>query len=375
MALTKMDARLFGLDLAALPVLWRDAWAQLLQCDVLRRCMPQAPLRVLGDGGDGSAPKPRLAWVRGATWHGPQEGSAHVADDAPYQAVLLPAEQALWRSLRLPATLPARALHAAVSLDVQTMSPFAPEHTLWAWAQRAAPNGAALRQIDIVITARHLVQQAIARSGAAPEPAPEVWVGAAAAGQPPLLLPGFGERLRLVREARQRLRLLLGCGVLAVLLAALAVTPSLQLRLRATHAQQQAQQLSQDTREAAALRQTLVEEAEGLQELLQRQAQQIDHVQVLAALTDVLPDHTAVQMIQFRGPALNVQGLSDNASEVVNLLGQHPGFRDVRLPSAVTRAPRSNKDHFTLQAEIDPAFFALHPQVGPPERHAQEDAP
>jgi len=364
MALTKMDARLFGLDLAALPALWRDAWAQLLQCKLLRRCMPQVPLRVLGDGSDGGDPKPRLAWVRGATWHGPQEGSVRAAD-APYQAVLLPAEQALWRSLRLPAALPARALHAAISLDVQTMSPFAPEHTLWAWAQRAAPHGAALRQIDIVITARHLVQQAIARSGVAPDLAPEVWVSAAA-GQPPLLLPGFGERPRLVREARQRLHLLLGCGVLAALLAALAVTPSLQLRLRATHAQTQAQQLSQSTREAAALRQTLVEEAEGLQELLQRQAQQIDHVQVLAALTDVLPDHTAVQMIQFRGAALNVQGLSDNASEVVNLLGQHPGFRDVRLPSAVTRAPRSNKDHFTLQAEIDPAVFALHPQEDTP---------
>jgi len=137
--------------------------------------------------------------------------------------------------------------------------------------------------------------------------------------------------------------------------------------------QQQLQQLSQGTREAVALRQTLVEEAGALEDLLQRQARQIDHVQVLAALTDVLPDHTATQLIQFRGTTLNVQGLSDNASEIVNLLGQHPGFRDVRLPSAVTRAPRSNKDHFTLQAEIDPAVFGLHPQAAPAAAH--EDTP
>jgi len=354
------DTRLFGLDLGALPALWRDAWGRCLQWLPLRRCMPAARMQLWSQG------QVRSARVRGAhlVWEPLQGGSA---TSAPYSAVLLAYEQVLWRSLRLPGTLSGKALHAAVALDVQTMSPFPPEHTLWAWAVRdeEGAHGDALRQVDIAITARHLVQQALERSGAAPQSAPEIWAEAPEQGGAPLLLPGFGERRRLAREARQRLLVLLGCVGTAALLAALAVTPSLQLRLRANDAQRQFLQLSHNSREAAALRQSLLEEAEALGELLQRPSRQIDHVQVLATLTDLLPDHTAVQMVQFQGQTLSVQGLSDNASEIVNLLARHPGFRDVRLPSAVTRAPRSEKDNFTLQARLDPAVFARHPPAAP----------
>ena len=110
---------------------------------------------------------------------------------------------------------------------------------------------------------------------------------------------------------------------------------------------------------------TGVEEIAALQKL---QREQINHLQVMAALTQLFPDDTAVQRVSFSGSKLAIQGLSSNASNVVQLMSKAPGFLEVRMPSAVTRASGSNKESYTVEAVLDPKVFGV---LASPEAEAQ----
>lgn len=363
MALMTSDAKLFGVDLSSLGRQLHDAWQQLLDLPLLRRGMPATRMQVVGAETD--------AWVRGSrlSWEMSARADGHKSP-AAYSAILVGSDQVLARTLLLP-SMPSKALHGAVELDVYTMSPFSQEQTLWAYAARGSEAGTG-QKVDVVITSRDLVEQAIAVHGfqGADNAGPEVWLQAPAG---PIMLPGFGEQRRLKREARQRVWLLLGGVAVVGLVAALAITPTAQLRLRAIDAASQLTKLAKGTSEVAARRQTMMAEAESVAELIKLQQQQLDHLRLLAMLTQLLPDDTAVQRIQFKGTKLIVNGLSDNASAVVSTLANEPGFREVRLPSAVTRVSRTSKESFVLEAMIDPAILGLH-AVAPKEPEQAPEA-
>jgi len=155
---------------------------------------------------------------------------------------------------------------------------------------------------------------------------------------------------------------------------ALAVTPSLQLRMRAIDASQQFAALTKSSAEVMAQRQELVEGGQNLGKLQERLQQQLNHLQVLAVLTKVLPDDAAAQRVVFRGTKLTVQGLTNNASNVVALLAKTPGFQDVRLPTAVTRVPGSGKENFVLEASVDPQILGLLAKTEEEKSSADADA-
>lgn len=367
MALMTSDAKLFGVDLSSLGRQLHEAWQQLADLPLLRRCMPATRMQIVDSQTD--------AWVRGnrLSWDLPVQGR-QPKRPAAYSAVLVGADQVLARTLQLP-LMPSKALRGAVELDVYTMSPFSPEQTLWAYAVRGG-DGRAGQKVDVAITSRDLLAQAMqANAGqGVGSGEPEVWLQASAG---PIMLPGFGEQRRLGREARQRIWLLCGVVVVLGLVAALAITPTAQLRLRAIDASNQFTKLAKGTSEVAAQRQAMMVEAESVSELLKLQQQQLDHLRILSLLTQLLPDDTALQRIQFKGTKLTVNGLSDNASVVVSKLAQAPGFREVRLPSAVTRAARASKESFVLEAVMDPQILGLHAvaQKEPePSAQAQEPA-
>jgi general secretion pathway protein L len=357
MALMTSDAKLFGLDLSALGRQWQEALPQMMDWPVLRRLVPASGIEVLGQKAG--------AWVRAGRWlrwQEPGQGSSVPSG----VAVLVDEGNVLSRSLRLPAMPPA-ALQGAVALDVQTMSPFSALDTVWGYVRRKAPDAAqgadpAQGPVDVVIVSRAHIDGLL--KAFADHPAlvkgvePEVW--AMSASGIPVMLDGFGEQQRLKKEAWRWRWLMLGLGTVLALALAIAATPSLQLRFRALDAQRQFTQLSRSVSEVVAARQSLAEGGQDVATLLDRQRQQLDHLRVLSALTATLPDDTAVQRIQFKGNKLTVLGLSGNVSHAVDLLSKVPGFVDVQLPSAVTRAAGTSKDSFVLEAVIDPKVFGTH---------------
>lgn len=371
MALMTSDAKLFGLDLSALARQWQEVWPQVMDWPVFRSLMPVSGVEVLGHKSG--------AWVRAGRWLRWQEARQDGALSAA-AIVLVDEGEVLSRSLRLP-VMPAAAMQGAVALDVQTMSPFSALDTVWGHARRQAPaaTGEAAQSqglVDVVIVSRAHIDKLLKEFADHPSLAkagePEVW--AMSASGIPILLPGFGEHRRLNKETWRWRWLMLGLGGVLALALAVAVTPSLQLRFQALDAQRQLTQLSRSVSDVVAARQGLAEGGQDVATLLDRQRQQLDHLRVLAALTASLPDDTAVQRIQFKGSKLTLLGLSGNVSRAVDLLSKVPGFLEVQLPSAVTRAAGTNKDSFSLEAMIDPKVFGAHASEPEPEPEAAQSA-
>lgn len=362
MGMLNSEAKLFGLDLRDLAGQLRSAWDGLGQLPWVSRFMPASRVKVI----EGNGLQPKWAWVIGGqrwTWDNhpePDPAQSDAKEKPLYTALLLDGDQQLLRTLHLP-SMPPAAIHSAMALDVQTMSPFPEEETLWAYRvhapgerERAAIPGLSL---DLCITSRTLVRQALQQSSQTAEDV-EVWGGSR---RMPILFRGFGEGRRLKHEARKRYWIWLTGAALLALVLALALTPTAQLRLRAIDARVQFQQLLEETQPVAAQRQVMTAGAQEMAQLRDQLHGQVNHLRVLAALAQAYPDDTAVQRIQFKGRQITVQGLSDNASNVVQIMNRTPGFTAVRMPSAVTKVPGSSKENYVVEAQIDTSVLGLYP--------------
>lgn len=364
MAKISADATLFGLDLSGTWAHLRQLASTLPLLQWLLRAMPGTCVTLLAADTQTTANKQVL--LRGSSWLA--DDSSPIAQEGQSQpsrfsALLLPDDLVLTRSLSLP-PLSQADLAAAVQLQVLTHTPFAEQDTVSAYS---AQSNAATHQVQVQLvlasrTAIQALQQQVI-DGHQLVQAPEVWAPTAHGA---VLCPGWGEQPRLRHERLQRWRLLASGLVLLSLLLALALTPSLKLRQQVLQAQQQTQALVQQTTEVAAQRQAFMTQVQTISALAPQLTEQVDPLKVLLTVTQRLPDDSALQSLTLEGKRVSMQGISDNASRVQELLSDEPGFRSVRLPSAITR--EGEKERFVLEAELDPAHFALWqlPQEGAP---------
>lgn len=342
------DTRLFGLDLGALATEWRQAWAHALRSPWLSWLTPEAVVALRQADGE------RSLWWNGARLDGP-------VPKAPvrFQAVELPESLLLTRTLTLPAVMARADLASALALQAQALSPFPADDLVWGWRLRA--GHASTRQADLVLASRrqiagHLQGHAAAQSTG---PAPEVWALLPAAGAP-LVLPGYGEGARRAWAVRGRwLRGALLALALA-LLAAIALTPTLQLRARAIEAVRAYDEVARATPALVQQREQLLRTADKLGTLSGQLAARIEPLRVLDRLTAALPDDAALQGLSLKGNKVTITGLANNSSALMQVLGQLSGVRDVRAPGAATRTGGANsRENFVIEFTLEPQEFGV----------------
>ncbi len=345
MSSSSYDLRLFGIDLRDVWGDLRRSWQSLHRLPLLAWLTPSTTVRLLQADG-------RTSWWRDGKL------SARASEQTRFVAIELPEERILRRSWVLPAMSDAQTA-AAVALELRNNSPFAPDDVVWGYSCRAAAPGGV--QVTAVLASRahiaqYLPQQARRLAGLTAPAQPELW--ALATGQAPLVIAGFGEGLR-ERYIRQWRRvgyalLLLVCA----LLAALAVTPSVQLYLRARDAVAAYDAVQARTVPLAQQREALLRTSERLATVGELLARQVDPLWAMDLLTRALPDNTALLSLQLQGFKANIAGQTSNAAELMQHLGAHAGMRDVRAPSAATRPLGTSKESFTLELTLDPPAAA-----------------
>lgn len=334
MALTldRSSLRLFGVDLAAVPAYLRDGWAEAMGWPAFRWLTPEEPIRVIE--ADGTEVVRQGVSTRRVT-----------APARPrFSAVELAEDTVLRRSLVLP-QLNKDELRQAVELDVHAASPFPEGEAVWGW--RAEP-GDRLR-VEIALTSRRLVEQQIeAQRSRLGGVLPEVWVG----GERPLVLPGYGEAARMARLGRMRLALVGLLSAAAVLLAALAVTPTVQLRERALEAIGKSEELARAVKPQVQMRDELVRLAEQARLLGKASEQRQDVVALIDQITRQLPDDAVLSRLEIAAGTVKLSGQADSAVQLLQTLGANPAFRDVRAPSGIVRAPAGGKEGFTIEFRV-----------------------
>lgn len=330
--LDRSSLRLFGVDLAGVPGYLRDGWAEALRWPVFRWLTPDAPIRVFRADGSES--------VR----HGVSARSISPPGEVRFCAVELAEDTVLRRSLVLP-RLTDEEVRQAVELDVRAASPFPEDEVVWGYD---VERGERLR-VDIALTSRPLIERQLEairpRLGGV---SPEVWVG----GARPIVVPGYGETARLESARRLRLTLFALLALAALLLAALAVSPTLQLRERALDALRKNDELSRAVAPQVQMRAEIARLGEQIALLRKASEQRQDVVALLDQVTRQLPDDVVLNRLEMSGATVKITGQADNAAQLLQTLGTNPAFREVRAPAGITRAPAGSREGFTIEFRV-----------------------
>jgi general secretion pathway protein L len=351
--------RFFGMDTHKLRQTLAQAWAELRDGPILDWFTPEA--RVRWSRADGT----QEVWLArgGQMRRGKADGSNTTGS---FTAVEVPDTIVLRRHMMLPRLNPA-ATAQAIALEASAHSPFPPNELVW--GARSTPDGQRRGGLDVemVLASRGLIQQHFAaQPGAAALEDSEVWCLSERADEP-IALAGFAEpRRQRVQRRGCNLNLTLMVSAL-VLLGAIAISPSLQLRARALVAMQDYQRLARVAAPALAQRESLVRSQDQLAELRTILGEQADTLQIMELLTRVLPDDSSLLTLQVQGLKITLTGQTANSAALLERLGKEPGLREVRAPTAATRPPGATKETFTIEAQVDPAVLqqaAVSPQRG-----------
>lgn len=328
------DLRLFGLNLQPL---WQDAkasWQAMARWSIVRWLSPTTAVRVvLGqDGG------PQL-------WRGGRQvrvASAAAVAAARYVAVLLPEELLLRRQVHLP-KLTVDQAQQALALDAQASSPFGTEQLLHVHTWQSSHQG---RRAELVLTSRALVDAHLSQFGLDPART-EVWVPMA--DDRAAVLPGYGEGRRERHMRFGRWLAVLLAALCVMWLAAMAVTPTLQLRVRALQAVQAFDALAQQAAPVVAQREAMLLAQARAQQVQAIQAKGVEVLPVLSTLTRALPDESSLLTLQVQGQSVRMTGQTPNAAELMKQLGTVERVANVTAPSPATRPPGATKESFNIE--------------------------
>lgn len=331
--------KLFGLDLRSL---WRELWLpwrRAFEWPVLAWLTPEQVVRLAHDNGEQSF------WRLGT---GARKLAAREAGTA--RAIELPEDMVLRRTLHLPAVA-ASDIDSAVALEMQRLSPF-PAGDL-VWGHRTSPPQAGVLRVQAAQASRRQVEALLRERGSSEVDAssPEAWV--LAEGGQPIVLRGFGEAARLRRMAAWRRASVCLLALAAMLLMAIAITPTLQLRQRALEAVEASATLHRRAEPTMRQREELVRVADQLKGLRELTADRVDPLVVLDLLTQALPDDTVLQNLQVQGGKVLMSGQTGNSASLMQLLSSRPGLKDVNAPSPATRPLGAPKESFVIEFQLE----------------------
>lgn len=349
MASIQNDARFFGFDLSGLGQDILMAWRGMARWRVFAWLQPRVPVRVvLADG--------TIACSLGPDK--PLDAKAKMPAKFGFDAIQLPEDVLLRRTVVLPVLDPAESV-AALALEALALSPFSSEQLLWV----SCPIDLQSDAYELVLTSRALVQQYLEtvhtaiQSLAVQAQQPELWVPIA--GDTHMVLPGFGE-LRRQQHIRNGFRINLGLLVFAFgLMAAIALSPTLQMRLRAIDAVSQHSALRVQVAPVLLQREAYIKAQEQLQYLNDAMGVPVSAIHVLDVVTRAVPNDTSVLTLQLQpaeasSKAVHVQitGQTTNAAALMQQLGQQQGVRDVKAPTPAVKPPGAAKESFAVEFSV-----------------------
>ncbi len=255
----------------------------------------------------------------------------------------LPETAMLCREVTLPAAA-ARNIEAVISFEMDRLTPFTPDELFWGISgiRQDRTHGRINVSLFLVVKAQvEQLLQALRRIGLAPS-----FIEAACGPT------GFG-RIDLGAEHRMAARwtqksITILCGVLA--LACLA-TPYLRQQLALDAAAANIAAASPAAAVAQRLRRQLEIAASG-QTAIADARRAGDALQVLAILTEALPDGTSLSDLSLKSGDLTFDGRSTDAAALIGRLSAVPGIKDPSFTAPVNRTADGSADEFSLHATV-----------------------
>jgi general secretion pathway protein L len=263
----------------------------------------------------------------------------------PRRVILRLASGAL---LERPVELPLAAerdVDRVLGFEMDRFTPFTSADVVWGAdvLQRDTVQRRLLLRLSLV--PRRAIQSSLdllSRAGLTPD-----WLEAVAPD-------GTPRRLPLADHASPRSHRLvtIAAGAVVVLGMAVLVTPFVMQWLARDATEQAIAALQPQVTRVEALRRQL---ADAGSDALTVERNRIGNVlQVLATVTDTLPDDTWLTELSLHQGKLNIAGQSPAAARLIPALTAEPTLRNPAFAAPVTRAPDGHTDLFVIRADLAP---------------------
>lgn len=331
-------------------VLW---WARQMHA-----LLPRSLLRG-GDGGDAlliavRAPNLLLTLRRGgkenaigrfgATGDG-LAAAVRALRRRPRRAVLqLGSDTLLERPVELPLAAE-RDIDRVIGFEMDRLTPFSAGEVVWQAA---------------VIQRDHVQRRLILRLSLVPRQAIQPWLDVLArAGLTPgwLELPaadGSSRRIALADHVTPKPSRVFGiaAGLVAALVVAVVVAPFVTQYFARAATERAIAAIQPQVKRVEALRR---QEADSSGDVLTAERGHVGNIiQVLATVTDILPDDTWLTEFTLHQGKLNIAGQSPAAARLIPALAAEPTLRNPAFAAPVTRAPDGRTDLFVIHADLAP---------------------
>jgi general secretion pathway protein L len=269
--------------------------------------------------------------------------------ELPHRTVLrLPADAVLTRRTSFPAQVREK-LPQVIRLELDRLSPFSADQVVYDFSLAPAAKGDTRVAVELAICRRDRVADWIKRLDEAGSPVDQItWEGAWPKAN--LLPPQERPRRRQPLITGVRLMLVL----IVLLLGASLATPLWQkARILESLDAEVARARSQAV-EVDEVRQDLEQARQGSTVVLQHKWDQPRVIDLLRELTERIPDDTWVQSLEYQDQEVQLRGESGQATALIGLLEEAPGFDGVSFRSPVTQVARTGKERFNLAFEYKP---------------------
>ena len=259
--------------------------------------------------------------------------------------LLLPPALLLEQQVSLP--LPAeRDLETALRWEMDRLTPFAADAIFWTWRILERDRARGQIRLRLLLVAREAVgavMDALTAAGLAP-------ARLEADGQPSRAIP-LGNRRR---AGPRRQALFAGLAVAAALAVAAIVVPFVRQQAELDRLADEIATLRPQIDISDALRRRVADRAAST-EIVAAEATRVgDALGILAILTDLLPDNTALYDLSLRDRVLTFSGQSTEAARLIPILAADPAVRNPVFSAPVTRNEMTRTEAFAIRAEMQP---------------------
>ena len=270
---------------------------------------------------------------------------------ARFEALVLPETLLLRKLVTLP-QLQATELAAALALEVQSISPFAIDDTVWSHQSVSSDSNAT--KVHVVIASRRLIaQHAESNFPRLEMKAAEVWVqqvektGFVA-------LQGYGDTRRQSQNRMWRWVSALLVLLVLALAAGIALTPTVRLYLVSVQASRALEIVTKKANPAVEQREALLRLSQQISSLDKLIDKPVPPLQTLSLITQALPDDTSLLSLQVQGLKVTMTGQTANAALLMKQLGSTAGLQDVKAPTPATKPLGATREQFTIDFVLDP---------------------
>jgi general secretion pathway protein L len=239
-----------------------------------------------------------------------------------------------------------RELQRVLSYEMDRLTPFTADQVYWSAAVERRNRDAGNVELSLFLVPKSLVQPALAAAAS---------IGLKISAIETTASDGTFRQIALATFSTRRQRILsVVWGTAAVLALAAIVTPLVTQWLAFHAIEAKIAALQPRIAQVEAVRKRIAAGSAGNDVIAAEHAATGDALQLLATVTDLLPDDTVLADLSLRQGKLSISGRSRSAPQLIPAMAGDPTLHNPSFAAPVTRMPDGKADSFVIRAELHP---------------------